>query len=118
MTFRNPWIDPRVAQVRAAAARGYLLARGWHPLAAAQPALEPFENDPPNGGEAVLVHVPLREGARDYAQRVIELITELALAESRYAVEVLDDILRQPLPGLSAPANGAGTDQATAPAAP
>jgi hypothetical protein len=42
-----------------------------------------------------MVRVPLLEQARDYAQRIIELITDLALAEGRYAVEVLNDILQQ-----------------------
>ena len=114
MTHRNPWIDPRVAEVRAAGARSYLLSHQWRPIAPSQPFLEPFEKASPDG-EAVLVRVPLREGGRDYVQRVVELITELALAEDRYAVAVLDDILRQPLPSSI---NGSGAEQPSAPVAP
>jgi hypothetical protein len=40
-----------------------------------------------------LVRVPLLEQARDYPQRVIELITGLAHVEDWYAVEILNDIL-------------------------
>jgi hypothetical protein len=40
-----------------------------------------------------LVRVPLREQGRDYAQRVIELISDIAQAEKRPAVAVLEDLL-------------------------
>jgi hypothetical protein len=100
MKFRDPWIDPRVGQVRAAAARAYLVQRGWKPLPAEQPNLLRFEG--PDGGEgSPVVRVPELEQARDYPQRVIELITDLALAEDRYAVEVLNDVLRQPAEAAS-----------------
>lgn len=29
MKFRNPWIDPRIAQLQPEAVEAYLLARGW-----------------------------------------------------------------------------------------
>jgi hypothetical protein len=93
MTFRNPWIDPRVGEVRPAAARAYLLGHGWKPLPAGQANLELFAA--PSGEDGPVVQVPLLEGGRDYPQRVIELITDLALAEGRYAVAVLNDILGQ-----------------------
>jgi hypothetical protein len=93
MKFRNPWIDPRVAQVRSASAQAYLLQHGWKPLTAEQANLQPFEF--PSGEDSPVVLVPLAEEGRDYPQRVIELITELALAEERYAVEVLNDLLGQ-----------------------
>jgi hypothetical protein len=96
MKFRNPWIDPRVQHVRSASARAYLLRHGWRALPADQPNLLPFES--PSGEEGPVVRIPLREEARDYPQRVIELITDLALAEGRYAVEVLDEMLKQPQP--------------------
>jgi hypothetical protein len=113
VTSRNPWIDPRVAQVRPADARCYLLAHGWLPVTTANPSLEPFEKESA-GGEAALVCVPLRESGRDYTQRIVELITAVALAEARYAVAVLDDILGQTAPPS---VNGANADSA-APAAP
>jgi hypothetical protein len=102
MKLRNPWIDPRVAQVQPAAARAYLLQRRWNRLQTDDPAFEDFAG--PTGGEnAPVVRVPLRDQGRDYPQRVIELITDLALAEGRLAVAVLDDILAQT---GSAPHNG------------
>jgi hypothetical protein len=94
MKFRNPWIDPRVVEVRSKAAQSYLVQHGWKPLAADQPYLLSFAG-PKAGKNPPIVRVPVREQARDYAQRVIELVTELALAEGRYAVEVLDELLVQ-----------------------
>src|SRR5947209_3614263 len=114
MKFRNPWIDPRVVQVRSIAAQAYLREHGWKLLATEQPNLLPFTG--PSGGDpSPTVRVPVREQARDYPQRIIELITDLALAEGRYAVEVLNDILQQataepastngpPVPGKTEPA--------------
>lgn len=32
MKFRNPWIDPRILQVRPEAVRAYLLTHGWEYL--------------------------------------------------------------------------------------
>jgi hypothetical protein len=92
--IRNPWIDPRVVQVRSADAQAYLLLHGWKQLPTEQPNLLPFEG--PSGGEEIpMVQVPMLEQARDYPQRVIELLTDLALAEGRYAVDVLNDLLQQ-----------------------
>jgi hypothetical protein len=96
MKFRNPWIDPRVVEVRSKAAQAYLVEHGWKPLAADQPDLLPFAG-PKSGKNSPIVRVPLREQARDYSQRVIELVTDLALAEGRYAVEVLDELLQEKL---------------------
>jgi hypothetical protein len=114
MKFRNPWIDPRVTQVRSAAAQAYLRQHGWRPLPPEQPHLLPF-TAPAGAEDGPTLRVPLLEQARDYTQRVIDLITDLALAEGRYAVAVLDDILRQP-PGDGAapgPAVPAQTQPAT-----
>jgi hypothetical protein len=93
MKFRNPWIDPRVAEVRSEAAQSYLVQHGWTPLEATQPSLLPFAG-PKTGKNATIGQVPLREQARDYSQRVIEMLTDLALAEGRYAVDVLDELLQ------------------------
>jgi hypothetical protein len=104
MTFRNPWIDPRVTQVRSAAAQAYLVQRGWKPGPPAQQNLLPFER-PADGDPGPMVLVPTLEQGRDYPQRIVELITDLALAEGRYAVDVLNDILRQ-TPAEADHANG------------
>jgi hypothetical protein len=93
MKLRNPWIDPRVAQVKPADVQQYLLRHGWKALPE-QDSMLPFEG-PPGGGQGPTVRVPVKEQARDYTQRVIELITDLALAEDRYAVDVLTDVLGQ-----------------------
>jgi hypothetical protein len=114
--FRNPWIDPRVVQVRSAAAQAYLCHHGWKPLPPEQPNLLPFEG-PPNRNSPT-VRVPLQEQARDYPQRVIELITDLALAEERYAVEVLDEILRQPPADTATAAHATSAPALPEPAAP
>ncbi len=94
MKFHNPWIDPRVLQVRPAAAQAYLHGHGWTLLPQEQPNFLSFRAAS-GSDDRPTVHVPVLEHARDYPQRVIELITDVALAESRYAVEVLNDILRQ-----------------------
>jgi hypothetical protein len=53
-----------------------------------------------------IVRVPVREQARDYTQRVIELVTDLAVADGRYAVEVLDEILQQQIDAPAVAGNG------------
>jgi len=105
MKLRNPWIDPRVAQVRSQAVQAYLVQHGWKPMEANQPELLPFAGPRASKNPAV-VRVPLRERARDYPQRVIELVTDLALAEGRYAVEVLNELLEQPLVTTKIAGNG------------
>jgi hypothetical protein len=82
-----------VEQVRPAAARDYLTRRGWNLLPAEQTNLEPYASP---GSDEEVVSVPLAVQGRDYVQRVIELVTAVALTEKRYAVDVLNDILRPP----------------------
>jgi hypothetical protein len=94
MKFRNPWIDPRVTRVRSAAAQAYLRTHAWQPLPVEQANLQPFTKGS-DKDDAPVLHVPVLEQARDYPQRIVEFITDLALAEGRYAVEVLNDILQQ-----------------------
>ncbi len=96
MKFRNPWVNPRVVEVRSKAAQAYLDQHGWKPLAANQPNLSPFAG-PKGGKHPPVVQLPLREEARDYTQRVIDFVTDLALAEGHYAVEVLNDLLQEQL---------------------
>jgi len=114
MKFRNPWIDPRVEQVRSAAAQAYLRGHGWQPMPVEQANLLPFSKAPA-GDESPILHVPLLEQGRDYPQRVVELITDLAVAEGRYAVEVLNDILQQGA-AEAVPTNGSNVPVKTEPA--
>ena len=108
----TPWIDPRVEQVRVEDMRSYLLRRGWKPKPAPRPQILLFE-EPSNGDDKpIVLLVPANTRGSDYYQRVIELITSLAIIEDRYAVDVLNDILRQPADGQPA-ANGPGRIRAT-----
>jgi hypothetical protein len=107
MKFLNPWIDPRVAQIRSAAAQAYLRSKGWKPLTTTQPNLLPFDS-PVEGDESTVAIVPVQEQGRDYTQRMIELITAVALFENRYAPEVVSDMLGQAL-GSTAIPNGPAT---------
>jgi hypothetical protein len=104
MKFRNPWIDPRIVQVQPENARAYLLRRGWKSLGpAVNPVLEMFEGPKPEeDGPTVLVPLQVDEGPM--LQRMIELVSDLACLEERWAVDVLQDILRQP--AESAAGNG------------
>jgi hypothetical protein len=62
--------------------------------------LLPFEG--PHQDSRV-VGVPLLDRGRDYPRRVVELITDLALAEGRYAGDVLNDLLQRDV-GANGPA--------------
>lgn len=95
MKVRNPWIDPRVAEVRVAAVETYLKRHGWAVLPEVDSTFREFES-PVREQEGVILRVPQLEHGRDYVQRMIELITDLALFEGRLAVLVLNDILAVP----------------------
>jgi hypothetical protein len=109
MTFRNPWIDPRVLQVKSSDAEAYLRKRGWVRAKCANPNMNAFANS------TNVVCVAQLDHADDFSQRMIELISALAQIEDRYAVDVLSDIL-QPANALT-PVNGAAAPQATETAA-
>ena len=104
MKFRNPWIDPRILQVRPEAVQAYLLSHGWEYLGpAAVPDMLMFDTPRPRGDKPnVLLPLKLEDGA--YVQRLIELVGDVALHEDRWAVDVLNDMLRQHVE--SAPSNG------------
>ena len=104
MKFRDPWIDPRILQVGPEAVQAYLLAHGWENLGpAAVPDMLMFETPEPRGDKPnVLLSLKLEHGSQ--VQRLIELVTQVALYEDRWAVDVLGDMLRQPV--AAAPANG------------
>jgi hypothetical protein len=91
MRFRNPWIHPRVDELRIEHARAYLLQRGWKELPQ-EGYLIPFDGPFPEE-ENVVVFMPTLEAARDFTLRTIELITDIAKAEGRYANDVVLDML-------------------------
>ena len=95
MKFRNPWIHPRILQLRPEAVQAYLLSHGWEYLGpAAVPHMLMFDTPQPRGDKPnVLLPLKLDDGA--YVQRLIELIGDVALHEDRWAVDVLNDMLRQ-----------------------
>ena len=106
MKFRNPWIDPRILQVRPEAVRAYLLAHGWEYLGpAVMPDMLMFDTPQPRDDKPNVI-LPLKLEHGSQVQRLIELIAEVALYEDRYAGDVLTDMLRQPVE--SVPANGPG----------
>jgi hypothetical protein len=105
MRFRNPWIDPRIVELRPEMAKAYLLRRGWQSLGpAANPILEMFTK--PGASEGVpTVLVPLQLDQGPMLQRMIDLVGDLAHLEDRWAVAVLNEML-QPAAAPSANANG------------
>jgi hypothetical protein len=96
MKFRNPWIDPRIARLGPAEAKDYLVRHGWKSLGpASNPILEKFEA-PGEGEDTEAVLVPLEADQGPMLQRMIDLVSELARVEDRWAVDVLDEMLRPP----------------------
>jgi hypothetical protein len=102
--FHNRWIDPRITEVRPEAAQAYLLNRGWKPLGPASNPLMLMFEAPGGGNDAPTVFLPLRIDEGPLLQRMIDLVADLSRFEDRWAVDVLEDILRQP--SESIPANG------------
>jgi hypothetical protein len=98
----TPWIDPRIFAVRVAQVESYLLRHGWKRRPSPRPQLLFFEGPQADDGEPILQPVPSAERGSDYVQRIVEVITNLALIEDRYAVEVLNEIL-QSVPGELSP---------------
>jgi hypothetical protein len=90
------WVDPRVQIVRVADVQSYLRRRGWAQRAAPRPQQLAFEEPAGSPDGQAIVYLPASEHFADYPQRILEVITELAEIEDRYAVDVLNDILKQP----------------------
>jgi hypothetical protein len=90
------WVDPRVTRVRVADVRAYLERRGWEERPGPRPQQITFEEPAGNPNGPTIVSLPSSEQFADYPQRILEFVTELAEIEDRYAVDVLDDILKQP----------------------
>ncbi len=106
MKFRNPWIDPRILQVRPEAVQAYLLTHGWVYLGPAiMPDMLMFDTPQPRDDKPNVI-LPLKLEHGSQVQRLIELIGDVALYEDRYAGDVLTDMLRQPVEPV--PANGPG----------
>lgn len=89
------WVDPRVQKVKVADLQRYLLKHGWKEQKP-DPDLLVFEGPRDDYGKPIIQVLPAGEHYADFRQRVIELITALAVIEDRSAQAVLDDILRRP----------------------
>jgi hypothetical protein len=105
MKFRNPWIDPRIAEVRPEDVRAYLTRHGLQAVGpASDPNLVRFERVA-GGEEAPTLFVPVQVRPGSLLGRMIECVADLARYEGRWAVEVLSDIMRQAA-GDGRPVNG------------
>jgi hypothetical protein len=95
MKFRNPWIDPRVVQVRPEQAQAYLSRHGWRNIGrATDPHLLRYERADGSEEDPTLF-VPVQADGGPALQWMVELIEELARFEDRWATAVLGDILQQ-----------------------
>lgn len=104
--FHNRWIDPRITQLRPEAVQAYLISHGWKLVGpAANPIMLIFDA-PGQGDDLPAVLLPLKMDEGPLLQRMIDLVAELSRVEDRWAVDVLNDILRHPSP--SAAANSPG----------
>ena len=107
MKFRNPWIDPRVTQLRPEDVQAYLTRHGWQSAGPASDAhLLRFEcANAPEDGPTLFVPTQVRPGS--LLERMIECVADIARYEDRWAVDVLGDILRQPAGELLPPSGSA-----------
>jgi hypothetical protein len=103
----NPWVDPRVASVRAAGVQAYLSARGWKRVPFPGPELLVFEGPPDDDGQPITQVVPASEHLRDFRLRVEELIGALSVLEGRPPGDVLTDMV---MAGSAAPPPLSGTE--------
>ncbi len=93
MKFRNAWIDPRIVQLRPEDAQVYLTRKGWKLIGPAiNPDLLRYEIQGDASVPMVFVPIWVDEGAG--LQWMIDLVADLARFEDRWAVEVLNDMLR------------------------
>jgi hypothetical protein len=92
MKFRNPWIDPRVADLRPEAVQVYLAQHGWKEVGLAEnPSLLRYEIADP---DAPTLFLPRQTDNGAALQWMIELIGTLAFWQGRYAGELLSEVLR------------------------
>src|SRR5262249_22552604 len=93
--------------VRPEQARSYLVRHGWAEKPDPRPVVWLFEEPPPDRGRPAQLIVARNDKASDYPQRVVDLITTLAILEDRRAVAGLKEMLAWPSEGTPQ-ANGAG----------
>ncbi len=89
----NPWVDPRLKDVRPEQARAYLLAHHWALKPFPRPEVWVFEGPPDDDGRPIRLFVPSSPAGSDYLQRMYEAVTALAILEDRHAADVLTEML-------------------------
>ena len=94
--MNRSWIDPRIAQVRVAGAKAYLLDHGWRPKPFPRPEVLVFEKPMAHEGRLITLLLPAGEYLVDYQQAMVDLIGSLGAIENRYAVEILNEMLALP----------------------
>jgi hypothetical protein len=115
--MRDPWIDPRYAQVTAAQAESYLQRHGWRQVDYPRPEVHVYEGPAADSGRPIRQYVPQLERADDFHRVMLDVITGLARLEGRYAVDVLNEMLAVASPSTNGTANGKVADPAPAPTA-
>jgi hypothetical protein len=103
--FRNPWVDPRVLDLRPAEVEAYLRRHGWQEADSAVPQTKRFLS-PVRGSDREAVLVPGAVDDGPLANLLVECVGKLAAWEDRYAGEVLNDLLGTP---SGVPSNGAAS---------
>jgi len=92
----SPWIDPRVERVAPPDVRRYMLTHGWEVQSPPSADLVVFGGPVDDDGEPITLVLPASERMADFRARGIDLIGALGILENRYAVEILDEMLRGP----------------------
>jgi hypothetical protein len=100
--FRNPWVDPRVLDVRPADAEAYLRDHGWSEAQSAVPGAKRFLS-PARGTEREAVLVPEALDDGPLLNLLVECVGKVAAWEGRYAGDVLNELLGIP---ATTPTNG------------
>jgi hypothetical protein len=109
--FRNPWIDPRVLDVRSTDVETYLRKHGWQETASDSPHWKRFLA--PTGSDREAVLLPNSPTDETLVNLLVECVGKVATWERRFAGELLGELL----PGASGtPPNGAAAAHAAAPA--
>lgn len=105
--YLRRWLDPRLAAVKVADIRNYLLQHNWTAVPSDRPRTLVFREPAGSEGESLYQFVPESESDPDYFRRIVEFITLLAFFEDRHPSQILNDMLSP-----SGHANGAAVQAA------
>jgi len=79
---------------------------GWQRREYPRPELQLFEGPITDDGDPIRQYVPQVVEADDFRKCILDVISNLARIERRYAVEVLDEMLGVSAPSANGTANG------------